>query len=130
VCGGRQDVTSKRYSLGNTQHKGIQEEWRCKQLHTLLTSALDGSKRSASRCGHFTPGERASVSNLTEGSIGLHTHYGCFGEQENYLPLLEFKSPNLPARTVITMSTELTQRHEVTGDWKKPQNEELHDWYC
>jgi len=46
------------------------------------------------------------------------------------LPLLEFKSLNLPARTVITMSAELTRRHEVTGGWKKLQNEELHDWYC
>jgi hypothetical protein len=39
------------------------------KLHAILTSALDGGEWSASRPGHFTPGERAQGTHWTGGWV-------------------------------------------------------------
>jgi len=40
------------------------------QLHAFLTSALDGGEWSASRPGHFTPGETAPGTHWLGGWVG------------------------------------------------------------
>jgi hypothetical protein len=39
-------------------------------LYIILTSALDGGEWSASRLGHFTPGERAPGTHFIGGWVG------------------------------------------------------------
>jgi len=50
-----------KLSLCLTKHHVMKTQGRIEvQFHALLTSALDGDERSASRSGHFIPGERAA----------------------------------------------------------------------
>jgi len=46
------------------------------ELHSLLTSALDGGEWSASRPGRFTPKERASGTHWIRGWVGPRAGLG------------------------------------------------------
>jgi hypothetical protein len=48
---------------------GVLGKWRYSSTH-FLTSALDGSERSASRPGRFTARERAAVTHWIGGWVG------------------------------------------------------------
>jgi hypothetical protein len=43
------------------------------QLHSFLTSALDGGEWSTSRSGHFTPGKKGPCARLMGGWVGPRT---------------------------------------------------------
>jgi hypothetical protein len=48
-----------KLSLCLTKHHAMKTYWGVEvKLHAFLNSALDGGEWSASRLGHFTPGER------------------------------------------------------------------------
>ena len=58
------------------------------QLHSLLTSALNGNGWSNSRPGHFITGKgpRYKFNRILD---GLQGRYGCFGEEADPFPLPE-----------------------------------------
>jgi len=64
------------------------------QRHALLTSVLDGSERSVSRPGSFTPGQTSPSTHWTGSRVDSRAGLGGGGEDKKSLPL-----PGRPART-------------------------------
>jgi hypothetical protein len=68
------------------------------QTHVFLTSALVGGEWSASRPGHFTPGERASGAHWIGGWVGPRAGLDDM-ENENSCPIREPRPLGRPARS-------------------------------
>jgi hypothetical protein len=66
----------------------------------FLTSALDGSERSASRTGRFTSGERALATHWIRDWVGPGTRLDNVEKRQFLtLPGLELRPPGRPARS-------------------------------
>jgi hypothetical protein len=76
------------------------------QLHSFLTSAIDGVSDLHSHTGTFSPGARAFGIYWTAGQGGPQSWYGCSG-QETYISPLPETEPQLPRRrghSLVTIS--------------------------
>jgi hypothetical protein len=69
-------------------------------IHVFLTSALVGGKWSASRPGHFTPGERVRGTHWIGGSVDTRADLVYLEERKLLtLPGLELRPVGRPARS-------------------------------
>ena len=76
------------------------------QLHSFLSSALDKSQCSTSRSGRFTPekGQRYTMNSRLEGTRNWSERPG---EEKKTLDPTGIRTPDRPARSVVTILTEL-----------------------
>ena len=90
------------YICSCTPREGI---WRGLEmyLHSFLTSELDGSERSASHHGNFTPRE-ISPNNIEQMVVGPQMRSG---------GLRRTNRSRAPARSPVTISTELSRSQSV-----------------
>jgi hypothetical protein len=81
------------------RHEGVLGEWRYSSIHSL-TSALDGGQWSVSRCGRFTPRERAPWYPLDR-SLGGPQICSRRGDEKNSQPPpgIEPYNSHRPARS-------------------------------
>jgi hypothetical protein len=83
------------------------------QLHAFLTSAVDGDEWSASRPGRFTLGERTSGTHFIGGWASPRAGLDAVMKRKIPSPHRESNS-NLPARSLVTIPTELLRLVFVT----------------
>jgi hypothetical protein len=78
------------------------------QLHSFLTSALDGGEWSTSRLGRFTPGKECQYpsSRRLGGSQGRS---GQFTEEKNQLPFPRFETVDCPTGSLVSLPNTLSR---------------------
>jgi len=78
------------------------------EIHTFLTSALDGCEWSASRPGRFTVRERAPGTHLI-GWVGPRARSRRCGEQKNSHPIIQRCTTELSWHRIINLSFSTSQ---------------------
>jgi hypothetical protein len=82
-----------------TKHHAMKVYWGMEvQLHTFLTSALDGGVWSALRPGRFTPGEKAPGTHWIGGWVGPRAVLGAVVKRKIPSPA---RNRNLESRSSI-----------------------------
>jgi hypothetical protein len=77
----------------------------------ILNIGIDGSEWSASRSGHFTPGERSPGARWIGGYVGRRAGLKLV-EKRKIPSLCRESNPDRPSRSLVTTPTELSLLHE------------------